>query len=228
MSIRTIRPGTIDLDDEFLGADDPRGLVSIDDATHTDMVRPNIDRAPLDELVERILREYGRYDTAMDSAMAIELHRNMPLTRREASDMGVWGWLGIACYPHLVAWRWKPSGDPRTRPKNRFIGSSVRQTFSRLWWAAELTVEGSDYGLTQKLFALPTFQDVNEAIFGRAFCQHRPAIEAFIHEMDGQSEGVVRQLAREFSHLLTMRPLEYFDAIEVREMLSGLKERVAA
>lgn len=202
---------------------DPRSSVLLDEDLHTEVVRDELDLEALDQLVEVTMRNRERYDTSMDAAMAVELHRILPLSRREAADRRLWAWLGWVHYPHFVAWRWRPSGRTSLRSADRFAGDRVRQTFARLWWAAELTVKpGPDYALTDRLLGLNGFQDVYEAIFGRAFSQYLPAMESFVEVVGNRPEQIVRDTAKEFGYLLTTLVLETMDADHLKAVLAEL------
>lgn len=205
---------------------DPRELSEINEESDTELVREDADIDGLDRLVQRTIEGHDRYSAMMDAAMTVELHRLLPLTRREASDPHLWAWLGWVRYPHFVAWRWKPMRDG-FRSKDRFVGTRVRQTFARLWWAAELTVfDGGDYTLTERLLGLPGFQDTYEAIFGRAFCQRPPAIRSFVDVVGHQPPKVVRETSKELSYLLTTLVLETLSEEELRQILDELVSKV--
>ena len=217
------------MSEEARAADDPRELSDISEAIQTEVVRADIAIEELDELVDHIRRTHKQYDAGIDAAMAVRLHQILSLTRREAADRYLWAWLGFVRYPHLVAWRWRPQAGSGLRTVDRFVGNRVRQTFARLWWAAELTLApGSDYALTKRLLELRGFQDVYEAIFGRAFCQYLPALSAFVEVVGPKPEEVVRETAKEFGYLLTTLVLEALSEIDLRSILQELAERVEA
>lgn len=208
--------------EDMLTLDDPRGLQEIDEESDCEILREDIETENLDRLVQRTMEQHPRYAASMDSSMAVEVHRLLPLSRREASDRHLWAWLGWVRYPDFVAWRWKPRSNGLRSP-DRFVGNRVRQAFARLWWAAELTVAGDgNYELTERLLGLPGFQDVYEGIFGRAFCQYPPAIRAFIDVVGTAPEAIIRQTAKEFSYLLTTLVLESLSESELREILRHL------
>ncbi len=210
--------------DDVLSAEDPRSLVSISESD-TEVVRGDIDLDGLDELVVETLSRFERFDTTMDRHFAVPLHQVLPLSRRQAADRNLWAWLGLVRYPQLVAHRWKPSGNLRSA--ERFVGNRVRQTFARLWWASELTVgEGGDYGLTHRMLKLSGFQDVYEALFGRAFSQYRPALSAFVLAVGHRPEAVVRETAKELGYLLTTVVLEALDESQLCLLLEQVADRV--
>ena len=181
----------------------------------------------MSDLVKQTMASFAPFDAKADAAMAIPLHQALRLTRREAADARLWGWLGIAMYPEYVAHRWAPSSRSGLRSSERFGGDRVRQTFARLWWAAELTVGGDDdYSLTQRLFALPGFQDVYEGAFGRMFCGYRPAMAAFVDSVASKPEKVVRETVKQFGNLLSTVVLESMEEPEIAFLLTDLADRV--
>jgi len=212
------------LDDSFLSTEDPKSLVSCTDEYDTEIVRSDIDLVAIDNLLEQTMGNHEQDDApSSDRNTAIAFHRLLPLTRREASDKRLWAWLGIVQFPHFVAWRWGPNKDTGLRSSERFNGSAVRQAFARLWWAAELTkTDSDDYSLTEKLLGLSGFQDIYEAIFGRAFCQYRPAIKAFIETVGSEKNAVIRNSAKEFGYILTTLLLESMNEDELEKLLQDI------
>lgn len=212
----------LDLPEDFLNEESTFEF-PFDPERDGEVVRDDIDVKALDALISEVKDSFGQYDTAMDAAMAQRLHEMLPFSRREAANNRMWAWLGVVKYPEFVGWRWKPKEETGLRSRERFSGGAVRQTFARLWWAAELTVgPDADYSLTDDLFALSGLQDVYEAIFGRAFCQFRPAMSEFISKVGSKSEAVVRDTAKEFGYLLTTEVLEAMSEDELAGSLAEL------
>lgn len=216
----------IALGEDFLAADKPSELGAQIQPSALEECFEGLDLARFDELLAKTQVENERYNTAMDIAMAVKLHRSLPITRRQASDMRFWAWLGIEHAPDYVAWRWKPSGKLSTRSRERFCGDRVRQTFARLWWAAELTRDGDDYTLTACLLNLPGFQDVYEAIFGRTFGNFRPAMAVFISVVDGKKEKFIRDFTKQLGYALTTSTLETMTEDRLQELMTNLVERM--
>ena len=209
------------LGEEFLSEDTPSSLVMYDSPAYVEEVSATVDIAAIDEIINQVMSSYQRYDTEMDSGMVCDFHRTLPISRRDASDSRLWAWLGIAKYPDFVAWRWKPSAATGLRTTTRFYGDRVRQTFSRLWWAAELTRSKDDYSLTRDMFNLPGFQDIYEAVFGRAFGNCQPALAAFVEVVGKKPEKYIRNFAKELGYVLTTSALETMDK---DELVSFMKE----
>jgi hypothetical protein len=104
---------------------------------------------PIRSLVEDAMFEFREDRARADAWLAPRLHATLRLTRREAADKRLWTHLALAVAPDYVAWR-HLSGPTAARPERRiplerFQGPADRQCFSRLWWAAELFRNGSDY-----------------------------------------------------------------------------------
>lgn len=218
----------VPLSADFLAASVPSGLGPILGEDHLEVVRENADLSGLDTLIENVMESHDRYDTAMDRAMTVDLHRALGITRREAGDKRMWAWLGTVHAPDFVAWRWKPGGQTGQRNRDRFCGGRIRQTFARLWWAAELTREGDDYALTRRLLQLPGFQDIYEAVFGREFGNYRPALAAFVHELGNENESVIRQCAVELGYALTTVVLETLSYEQTSTLIRDLRDRVTS
>lgn len=217
---------TISLSDAFLASDTPSEVTSGLLASDLEDCFEGLDLGPFGELIDNTKAVYERYSTAMDTAMVIDLHKALPISRRQASDMRFWAWLGLEYAPDFVAWRWKPNGEPPMRSRARFCGDRVRQTFSRIWWAAELTRQGDDYDLTTQLVNLPGFQDIYEALFGRAFGNYRPAMAAFIEVVGQRNERFIRNFAKQLGYAMTTTTLETMNESELKELMFDLAGRL--
>ena len=216
------------LSPEALSSDSPGEWLREHHRWPAERVQPRLEISDLENLVAEASQAFGAGDTAADAFLTVRLHRALRLSRRQAADIRVWAWLGAHAFPDYVAHRWKPAAGSGLRSASRFTGNRVRQTFARLWWAAELTRNGNDYSLTEQLLSLGGFQDIHEAVFGRAFCGHRPAIAAFVDRVGSRAPAVVRQTAREFSNLLTTMVLEGMNEPELKATLGELADQVEA
>ena len=163
--------------------------------------------------------------TRLDVHTAIELHRALPLTRSEAADMHMWWWIAAGYAPDYVASRFYNNKNGEVKI-DRYLGSRVRNTFARLWWAAELTSTEGDYVLTEAYLNLSGFQDLNEAISGRLFANYFPAVSAFIEVVGASDEGTIRETAKGFNAMLSTVVLEDFSAEELSEEIKWLVDRV--
>ena len=175
----------------------------------------------MDDLGVRILKP-----PQLDGMMAVKLHKALPISRRQAADPNMWAWLGVLYAPDLVALRWPPKDEDSLRTANRFMGDRVRQTYARLWWAAELSRVLTDYTLTEKLLSLSMFQQVNEDLFGRAFSQSRQTLEQFVRHIDGLKESQIRKFAVELTVVFSTRPPECMSDQELSSLFSKVKDSI--
>ncbi len=106
------------------------------------------------------------------------------------------------------------------------MGSLKRNTFARLWWGAELTVQGNDYSMTNRLFAEEGVQDLYEATFGRQFSYYQPALFAFIRILGGKKRETIREAAKMQSQLLTTLVLETLSQERLEERLEQIVKQV--
>jgi hypothetical protein len=86
----------------------------------------------------------------MDSWLAPRLHNALRISRRVATDDGLWTWLAFQCRDFIVARFGK--GTHQVHPW-RYRGVWSRNGISRLWWGAEMTRNGPDYTATRSCFA---------------------------------------------------------------------------
>ncbi|MGW1540476.1 DUF6339 family protein [Streptomyces sp. NPDC002309] len=136
---------------------------------------------PIRSLVEDAMFEFREDRTRADAWLAPRLHATLRLTRREAADKRLWNHLALAVAPDYVAWR-HLSEPTANRPERRvaaerFRGPADRQCFSRLWWAAELFRNGSDY---QPVEIACGNQDVIHTVLRMDVIDHRPTAQALV------------------------------------------------
>ena len=206
--------------EEFL-----KGEAEIPEDTLDEYVEPVPSRATadlqaLDSSVETILAEYSETDTAMDGALAEDVHRCLDITRRTAGDPGVWHWLAVARYPVFVRHRWEYRSEAAMREKFLGAGSDLySNAIHRLWWIAELTAEGDDYTRTEKVFANQTI--VNK-VFDRWFARYRPAVVAICDELADEKSGTIDEVTRRFNHALTNVQLEGLSEEDARDLTNRI------
>src|SRR5690606_3886261 len=117
---------------------------------------------------------------ALDAAVAPEIHQSLPLSRRVASDPGVWRFLTVVHRPDYVPHRWAMRS--KAQMVRRYWDFGTRpdsNAFARLWWIAELTItkdaSGDPYHLTRRVLGA---QPLATAIFTRTLSQYAPAVSA--------------------------------------------------
>lgn len=161
---------------------------------------------PLHALVEDVRTRFAPFDTAMDGYVAPRLHRALQLTRREASDDRVWRYLAVIARPDLVRHRWENASWSTMR--SRFLRAGTRpdsNALSRWWWIAELTRNGADYALTERVLQR---LGLCNAIFIRSLSFHRPAVAACVAELELDSPEVIERVMLELNRWLSVVPLE--------------------
>lgn len=206
-----------------------KGEVTISDEDLEDYVeqipdQPKADLKTLDTAVETVLSEYPKYETDIDGALAKDVHQCLDITRRTAGDPGLWHWLAVVKYPEFVRHRWKYRSEEAMREKFLGAGSDLySNAIHRLWWIAELTSDGDDYTLTEKVFANQTI--VNK-VFDRWFARYRPAVVAVCDELADEPSGVIDDATRRFNHALTNVQLESLSEEEARDLITRIIDDV--
>lgn len=177
-------------------------LQSIPDTIHAfeEKLDRDVNLEPLNEVMAQV-QQHDRLES--DAWLAPRLHATLRLFRREAADPGIWLFLA-ARYPEYIRWRWQ---DKQGRiSEERIVGATNRQAFARLWWGAEVSRNGRDYGPTELLFA--SQEMVNWVLDTQAF-QNRPAAIAFIEHLGKDAPDLrIRSAAKALRHALTTVALD--------------------
>lgn len=138
--------------------------------------------------------------TAADAWLAPRLHDTLRLTRRQAAEKQLWTYLALGMAPDYVVWRHMPepqAGASHGRvARDKFVGAHYKQVFARLWWAAELFRDGSDY---QPVVVACGNQDMLNTALRLDVIDHRPTALALVRLME---RGIVRT-GREVNALTT-------------------------
>ncbi|MEU9342940.1 DUF6339 family protein [Streptomyces sp. NPDC048278] len=143
------------------------------------------------DLIEHALNRFGNErPTTADAWLAPRLHETLRLTRREAAEKGFWTYLALGVAPDYVVWRHlsepKADGSPGRVARDRFIGPHYKQTFARLWWAAELFRDGADY---RPVVVACGNQDMLNSALRLDVIDHRPTALALVRLIE---RGTVR------------------------------------
>ena len=187
---------------------------------------PTADLEALDEAVKRVVSNHSRYDTAMDGALAADVHRHLNVSRRIAGDPGLWHWLAVERYPHFVRHRWKYRSETAMREKFLGAGSDLySNALHRLWWIAELTHDEStrSYEVTDLVFKNQTI--VNK-VFDRWFARYEPAAVAVVRAVADEDSSVVDEATNQFNHALSSVQLEGLDESEAEAMIREIVKDV--
>ncbi|MFE3824115.1 DUF6339 family protein [Streptomyces sp. NPDC059092] len=143
------------------------------------------------DLIDHALAKFrGERPTAADAWLAPRLHETLRLTRREAAEKGIWTYLALGVAPDYVVWRHlsepKADGTPGRVARDKFLGPHYKQAFGRLWWAAELFRDGSDY---RPAVVACGSQDMLNSALRLDIIDHRPTALALVRLIE---KGVVR------------------------------------
>ncbi|NVB39845.1 hypothetical protein G6O69_18525 [Pseudenhygromyxa sp. WMMC2535] len=189
-------------------------------APHCDLLERD---HPLDELGEAIARlqaEIPAHSTELDARAAPLIHQALPLSRREAADTGIWRFLAVVVHPAFIRHRYE--FQSWTTMRARFWRAGLRHdsnTFSRLWWIAELTRLEDDYSLTKRAFAS---QSLAIQVFIRSFAHYRPAAAACIDALEEQPTAIIERVLPRFHANLSTVALEGRTQAQLREILDEL------
>ncbi len=187
---------------------------------------PTADLATLDSKVDSVVMSHSEYDTAMDGALAADVHQCLNITRRTAGDTGLWHWIAVVRYPHFVRKRWKYRSEAAMREKFLGAGSDLySNAIHRLWWIAELTKDDYDYTLTEQVFSNQTM--VNK-VFDRWFARYQPAVVAICSELADEPSWVIDDVTRRFNHALTNVQLEGLTEADARGLVRRIVTEVKA
>ncbi|WP_031011627.1 DUF6339 family protein [Streptomyces sp. NRRL F-5727] len=156
---------------------------------------PRWEVEPIRDLIEDAMHAFEDNRTQADAWLAPRLHAALRLTRREAADRRLWTHLALAVAPDYVAWRHFSRKTSKISPE-RFRGAADRQCFSRLWWAAEMFRDGSDYA---PVVTACGNQDLIHSALRRELIDHRPTAQALVQVM----ERGVAVTGREIEGLMT-------------------------
>lgn len=132
------------LDQNFRsGATD--SIEAFDHMVNLDVGR-DIDVDPLIAVIDEAKRKFRSRPDTSDAWLAPRVHAALRLSRREAAEKRIWNYLNVVVKPDYVRWRFEADADEGVAaPLDRFIGEDSKNSIGRLWWAAELTRNGSDY-----------------------------------------------------------------------------------
>ncbi len=144
--------------------------------------------APLQGVVAEAMKRFKHEPQKSDPWLGPRVHATVRLTRREAADKRIWEYLTVVEFPHYVRWRWQKLDDPdKMVPQDRFLGEDSKNALARLWWATELTRNGSDYERSRIALGISRF---SVSWLHLILAHHRAAALAVVDFLDTyQSEG---------------------------------------
>ncbi|MEZ4444868.1 MAG: DUF6339 family protein [Polyangiaceae bacterium] len=177
----------------------------------------------LDAAIDRVLAIHARFEPAIDAALAEPLHRALPLSRRHASDPGIWRFLTVVHRPDVVRHRWENRSLALT--KRRYWTPGTRpdsNTLARLWWIAELTRDGDDYALTTRVLERPALAT---ALFVRQLGWYRPAVAACADGLSDAPSLVIDGTMRLLGKALSTIVVESRREEELLSLVTELRRR---
>jgi hypothetical protein len=144
----------------------------------------------------------------MDSWLAPRLHNTLRISRRLASDGGLWVWLSLQVRDFVEARFHAVEG--RVHPW-RYRQTWSRNALARLWWGAEMTRNGPSYVEVPLCFARTrTAQFALELMYSWS----RPAAIAFVRVAEEGTSGrritddLMKGLSTRLRVYLTLRSLD--------------------
>ncbi|MFG2295354.1 DUF6339 family protein [Streptomyces sp. NPDC048603] len=148
---------------------------------------------PVRELVDKAMERFDSRRAEADGWLAPRLHATLRMTRSEAADSRLWNFLAMVVAPDYVSWRHRGADSEDglgTVQAARFRGPHYTQAFSRLWWAAELFRDGSDYRPVETACRV---QDVLQTTMRLDVIDHRPTAQAMLRVIERRmAEGATR------------------------------------
>jgi hypothetical protein len=184
----------------------------------------NVELNELNAIIDEIKADTDRYSSKIDAVAAQKIHRNLPISRRMAADMGIWYYLSLKFRPDFIRHRWKPASEREMR--KRFLGTGTwdENTFYRLWWAAELTYEEeSNYKYTRRVF---DSQTLARSLFDRQFSHYRTAARAYIDVLWEENQEIIEETGKRFNHAITTKLLEDMSYSELKSLIMEIKKQV--
>src|SRR5262249_22981210 len=131
------------------------GALPVLDA-HLEVLPEMADVSLLEQLFQEGLRRYPDDDdlshNQLDAWLAPRVHYALRISRRTASQAGLWGWLAMTSGRNYVHHRWFDKDERLVRKWRYYHEDVLRNAISRLWWGAELSRDGSSYTMVPVVF----------------------------------------------------------------------------
>ena len=171
----------------------------------------------LDEALDTLLEETPAYTTAIDVALAEILHTQLPLTRRLASDAGVWRYLAVVHRPDVVRHRWNFASEATTKPRYWHVGLRPNSNmFARLWWIAEMTSEDEEYTMTRRALTRSSFANT---LFARGWAQYAPIARVCINALVQEESDIFQAVLQELTTVFATIPVEALSADDLTKIV---------
>ena len=168
--------------------------------------------------------DLDRDQSRTDLAIAIALHKHLPISRMQAHDLRLWASLTLLIpgLRNYIEARWmKPGWAAENRVTGR--GSRRRQALFRLWNAVEQTVDSDDedpYRLTRALFAHRySEQLIVDTVESRWAFRLRRILEGFVNHCESQGQEFIKKSAVKLTQAANSHDIERMGADEIADLL---------
>jgi hypothetical protein len=138
--------------------------------------------APLRGVIAEAMKRFEHEPQKSDPWLGPRVHATGRLTRREAADKRIWEYLTVIEFPEYVRWRWEKTDKvDKVIPQDRFLGEDSKNALARLWWATELTRNGSNYKRSEIALGISRF---SASWLNLILVHHRAAALAVVDFLD--------------------------------------------
>jgi hypothetical protein len=199
-------------------------------------VEPLVDIEPLEQALSAIDPE--KRETALDQAMVRPIYETLRIPRREAARPEVWQWLCVVAFPEITWRRWMgsefppdetslskwlnsekpPTGLPARYLGKATVGALARNSFARLWWAAE-ALDG-DFDLIDAALGN---SDLFVGIFERQLGLNPMIAKACVRQLAPESGAAVKATLRGLQQRAKTTRLEFLGEARLEELVEELK-----
>lgn len=228
-TLRGLNPAARVLVTEDFRRGSPEPLDAADFVTELDPGRTT-DLGPLRAVIDAAMANRTPRDS--DAWLGPRVHATLRLTRREAADKRIWQYLTVVEFPHYVRWRWANADRPEDAvPLDRFLGEDSKNALARLWWATEMTRNGSCYARSEIALGISRF---SVSWLHLILTHHRAAALAvvdFLHEFQGKgttdTQGQVMAKAVNVAlRTVCLDALAASPATDVQAVADWVKEKI--
>jgi hypothetical protein len=218
--------GVVDI--EFLRGD--RGISEADIEDHLVEADAEADLDALGDAIDDAMDDHdeGRHEIESDVAPAV--HRELNLTRRQASDIGIWHYLAVVWRPDFVRHRWPWSHTQRTETsmQEKFLGNATdlyANAFHRMWWHAELTYDpnrNDPYALTREVAG---FQRLADWLFDPGFARYKPLVKVCAEALHDDPSKVVDKTMPRVNHAVSTIPIEGQSEDDLQQIVDRVRSK---
>lgn len=228
--LKGLNPGARVLVTEDFRKGDPVTVDATDYIVELELGR-KIDLLSLRAMVETSMQRFEHEPWKSDPWLGPRLHATLRLTRREAADKRIWQYLTVVEFQEYVRWRWSQENADDPVTLDRFFGEDSKNALSRLWWTAEMTRNGSDYGPAVHALSIPRFSNHWHPL---NLMHHKPAALAAVDflrlfQTKGTTTAQAEQMAKSVNvalRTLCLDALTANPATDGQAVRDWIKERI--